>query len=313
MLYFQASLMPIPRTERPQSCIRDQRTRKLSAPPFLSTYSRYAKVYLALAVLCASLAAPTSATSAATIRNDCHCCAGSTEGGLLTTLTSTVVSDLRATGFVSTSQAAPLQTSSHLADDLVPTAGPLPLPRVKSWSIPKTCPWQIFWPLPDTPMPVIDNVNSPQFSLFPRPKVSPYKMTVYNFCSYDLWLEPHVGARVENVEHVAANGVYSRPFQAADEQGGVSLKVSKIKGNFARPVQIEYSRKVSTIAYDLSLIDCLGQTGETRYGKVVRNGNTSACAGHEAGLQLGNRQSRSFQCGSGAWCDDQAYFYEASQ
>lgn len=235
------------------------------------------------------------------------------ERSFLTTLTKTVTSDIRATGFVSVSQAAPVPTSSYLAHDLVPPAGALPLPRVDSWSIPKTCPWQIPWPLPNTPMPVIDGVDSPQFDLFPRPNVSAFEMTVYNFCSYDLWLEPHVGPRVEIVEHVAANGIYSRPFQAADEGLGINLKVSKTEANFEKPVQIEYSVTGSTIWYDISLIDCLGKTGELKYEKPVRNGDTSACAGHEAGLQLGNAQAKSFQCGAGVWCDDQAYLYEASK
>ena len=61
------------------------------------------------------------------------------------------------------------------------------------------------------------------------------------------------------------------------------------------------------------MIDCLGIEGRVAStGKPIRNGNTSGCAGHEAGLQLGNAGTWSWQCAPRAWCDDQAYFYEVS-
>lgn len=92
----------------------------------------------------------------------------------------------------------------------------------------------------------------------------------------------------------------------------VNLKVSKVEGSFAKPVQIEYSGTEGRISFDISLIDCLGTVMDPENGVYVKNGNTSACAGHEAGLQIGNDKSLSFQCRPGAWCDDQVYLYEVS-
>jgi hypothetical protein len=302
-------------------CTGGQRTRQLSAPLTLLLYGRYTKIILGVTVLCACLTAPASATTSATVGNDCPCCAELIQGAQPTTLTKTIVNDIRATRSVSLSQATPVQAGHTFTPDLTSLADPLSLPRVASWSVPETC-WKIAWPLPDTPMPVIDDVSLPQPSMFARPNTRANKITVYNFCAYDLWLQPIIGANaernlnadVESVQHIASHGEYSRHFQTTDVDRGISLKVSKVEGNFEKPVQIEYTLATfGDVYFDLSLIDCLGTTAEIRYGKPVRNGNTSACAGHEAGLQFGNAQGRSFQCGAGVWCDDQAYLYEASQ
>ncbi|KAJ4331398.1 hypothetical protein N0V87_009188 [Didymella glomerata] len=180
------------------------------------------------------------------------------------------------------------------------------LARVESWVIPATCPWKIPWPLPDTPQPTVDDVDIPQLSLFPRPDSTANTLTIYNYCDYDLYFEPHVGNTVEEVGHISAGGKLNRPFEAAPEGSGVNLKVSKTKGDYSKPVQIEYAVSSGTVWYDISLIDCLGRTEDG-----LRNGDTSACAGHEAGLQMGPaKDAISFQCGAGAWCDDQAYLYE---
>jgi hypothetical protein len=157
-------------------------------------------------------------------------------------------------------------------------------------------------------MPVIDNATIPQFSIFPRPVAVARLVTVYNYCHYDLWVQPVVGENVVKVERIPAGE--NLPFPIASDNAAVSLKVSKLDKSFAKPVQIEYSGKEGKVWYDLSLVDCLGTTTELENGTHLRNGDTSACAGHEAGLQLGNDRAMSFQCGSGAWCDDQAYFYE---
>jgi hypothetical protein len=142
--------------------------------------------------------------------------------------------------------------------------------------------------------------------LFPRPDSTANTLTIYNYCDYDLYFEPHVGNTVEEVGHISAGGKLNRPFEAAPEGSGVNLKVSKTKGDYSKPVQIEYAVSSGTVWYDISLIDCLGRTEDG-----LRNGDTSACAGHEAGLQMGPaKDAISFQCGAGAWCDDQAYLYE---
>lgn len=187
------------------------------------------------------------------------------------------------------------------------------LPRVKdSWTIPQACPWYIPWPLPSTPKPVIDNVDAPQLMLFSRPAAVANKITVYNYCGYDLWVEPYLGSISADVVQVPAGDKYAWPLTTNDDGSGNNLKISKIKENFNAPVQVEYSVAYGKVWYDLSLIDCLGRTGATIKGKIVRNGDTSACAGHEAGLQLGNANAMTFQCGPGVWCDDQAYMYEVS-
>ena len=180
------------------------------------------------------------------------------------------------------------------------------LARVESWVIPATCPWKIPWPLPDTPQPTVDDVAIPQLSLFPRPGSTANTLTIYNFCDYDLYFEPHIGNTVAEIGHISAGGKLDRPFEAAPEGSGVNLKVSKTEGDYSKPVQIEYAVSAGTVWYDISLIDCLGRTEDG-----LRNGDTSACAGHEAGLQMGPAaDALSFQCGAGAWCDDQAYLYE---
>ncbi|KAF2633037.1 hypothetical protein BU25DRAFT_406300 [Macroventuria anomochaeta] len=180
------------------------------------------------------------------------------------------------------------------------------LARVESWVIPATCPWKISWPLPDTPMPTVDDVEIPQLSLFPRPDSTANTLTIYNFCDYDLFFEPHIGNTLGEIGHIPAGGKLDRPFEAAPEGSGVNLKVSKTEGDYSKPVQIEYAVSAGTVWYDISLIDCLGRTEDG-----LRNGDTTACAGHEAGLQMGPaKDALSFQCGAGAWCDDQAYLYE---
>jgi hypothetical protein len=146
------------------------------------------------------------------------------------------------------------------------------LARVQSWTIPASCPWKIPWPLPDTPMPTIDNVNIPQLSLYPRPDSTANTLTIYNYCDYDLYFEPHVGNTVEDVGHISAGDKLDRPFEAAPEGSGVNLKVSKTKGDYSKPVQIEYAVSSGTVWYDISLIDCLGRTEDG-----LRNGDTSLC------------------------------------
>jgi hypothetical protein len=194
------------------------------------------------------------------------------------------------------------------AKDKVSAALDSVLERVASWTIPSTCPWSIPWPLPDTPNPTVDDVAIPQLELFPRPQTTANTLTIYNFCDYDLWFEPHIGNTLEATGHIPAGGKLDRPFEMAPEGSGVNLKVTKTEGDYSKPVQVEYAVSAGTVWYDLSLIDCLGRTPEG-----LRNGDTSACAGHEAGLQMGPAANAvSFQCGAGAWCDDQMYLYEVS-
>lgn len=202
-----------------------------------------------------------------------------------------------------------IKNKTDEAADKISDAVDSVLARVESWVIPATCPWKIPWPLPNTPMPTVDNVDIPQLSLFPRPQSTANTLTIYNFCDYDLYFEPHIGNTLAEIGHVPAGGKLDRPFEAAPQGSGVNLKVSKTEGDYSKPVQIEYAVSAGTVWYDISLIDCLGRTEAG-----LRNGDTTACAGHEAGLQMGpEKDAISFQCGAGAWCDDQAYLYEVSQ
>ncbi|KAF1847053.1 uncharacterized protein K460DRAFT_52514 [Cucurbitaria berberidis CBS 394.84] len=161
----------------------------------------------------------------------------------------------------------------------------------------KTC-WngQLQWPLPGMPNPCLDVVAA-QLNIFPLPITKPDTLTVHNYCSYNIYFNHFQGANMLESGNIAAGAKIDRPLF------GSVLKVSKTP-DMAKDVLVEYAVADGRLYYDLSLITCLGRTNG------VENGDTSACAGHEAGLQLGNSKSKSFQCAAGAWCDDQAYLYQ---
>jgi hypothetical protein len=167
----------------------------------------------------------------------------------------------------------------------------------------------IQWPLPASadgvlmPMPVVDNLTWTQLSLFARPESTPSKLTVMNYCSYDLYFE-HWNEAVK-----LSSGVIASGGSCKEAIAGTVMKVGK-DSIVGQPVQIEYSAPNGF--YDLSLIDCLARSEVEGPQKGFRTADTSACAGHEHGLQLSNPGSKAFQCAAGAWCDDQAYFYEVS-
>jgi hypothetical protein len=163
----------------------------------------------------------------------------------------------------------------------------------------KTC-WNgnLKWPLPNTVNPVID-VVSPQLSIFPRPDTTPHTLTVHNYCDYDIFYD-HLGAAGK-----LDNGTLSAGKSFNSPLSGNVFKASK-KSTMENDVLIEYNVAADgKLWYDLSLITCLGSTD----GKP--NSDTTACAGHEAGLQLGSKKWVAFQCAPGKWCDDQAYLYQA--
>ncbi|KAF1941501.1 hypothetical protein EJ02DRAFT_512421 [Clathrospora elynae] len=153
------------------------------------------------------------------------------------------------------------------------------------------------WPLPDTPNPVIES-NSEQLSLFDRPASTPNTLTVHNYCTYPLYFNHYHQADSLETGTLTAGQTINRPL------AGTVLKVYKTK-DMVKDVLVEYGiDSQNTMWYDLSLITCLGTTNG------LSNSDTSACAGHEAGLQLGNSGEMSFQCAGGAWCDDQVYLYK---
>lgn len=211
--------------------------------------------------------------------NSCYCCPSSS--GSATAEVRIQTSGLERTSTLTLDLQAQYTRSPSQTQSFAPQYSTLP--RVSSWLVPKACGWDIPWPLPDTPMPVIDNEDIPQLSIFQRPATVANSITIYNFCEYDLWLEPNVGSVVASIQHISPRGKINRPFHTAEQGFGVSLKVSRVEASFENPVQVEYAVKGDgKVWYNLSLIDCLGKTGEIRNGKPVRNGNTSACAGHEA-------------------------------
>ncbi|CAO2655280.1 Nn.00g103440.m01.CDS01 [Neocucurbitaria sp. VM-36] len=151
-------------------------------------------------------------------------------------------------------------------------------------------------PLPGTPNPVVD-VVAPQLSIFTLPIAKADTLTVHNYCSYDIFFDHFKGESKLESGSISAGASFDSPLS------GTVMKVSK-SSNMGKDMLIEYSVADGNLYYDLSLITCLGQTDG------LENNDTSGCAGHEAGLQLGNSVSKSFQCAAGAWCDDQVYLYQ---
>lgn len=166
-----------------------------------------------------------------------------------------------------------------------------------------TCwPGRLTWPLPNTPNPVVDK-PAPQLSIFARPVSKANMLTVHNYCSYDLYFNNFNGPTLLEHGKLAAKSSIERSLD------GDVMKVSKTE-DMAKDVLIEYNVNGDQLWYDLSLITCIGRNPDG-----LENGDLKDCAGHEAGLQLGNSntKSKSFQCAAEAWCDDQVYLYQVSQ
>lgn len=152
------------------------------------------------------------------------------------------------------------------------------------------------WPIPNTPLPCVD-VVAPQLSLFPRPATKANMLTVNNYCGYDIYYS-HLGSSTN-----APRGVIKAGQNIQQPLDGTLVRASKTpafngQDGYEWPSLVEYSVSSGQVYYDLSLITC------------INNGDTSNCAGHEAGLQLGGPNSKTFQCAAGAWCDDQVYMYQ---
>lgn len=202
-------------------------------------------------------------------------------------------------------QEEPSSTNNKPANDKPTThsSGDSTLERMSTSDVEaiyKTC-WngQLKWPLPNTPNPVVDKV-APQLSIFSLPASKADTLIVHNYCSYDLYFNHFNGGNSLESGKLAARDSIERPLS------GTVMKVSKTS-DMAKDVLIEYAvAGDGQLYYDLSLITCLGTTDG------MENGSTKDCAGHEAGLQLGNAQSKSFQCAAEAWCDDQVYLYQVS-
>jgi hypothetical protein len=162
---------------------------------------------------------------------------------------------------------------------------------------------RIKWPQNDLPPPVEDKPIR-QLTLFDRPETVPNTIIVHNYCNYDIHFT-HIN-QVKTLDNgiLKAGETYTSPLSTLP--GGV-WKGSKAY-DMSKVVLAEYSivQATNDLWYNLSLVKCLGVTN----GQYTTD--TNACAGHEAGLQFGNKQSKSYQCASGLWCDDQAYLYDVS-
>jgi hypothetical protein len=156
---------------------------------------------------------------------------------------------------------------------------------------------QLVWPQNDMPPPVTEQVSA-QLSIYKKPVAKAGTLTVHNYCAYDIHYQ-HLGNGLSgNTQVLSAGATSEYPLS------GTVWKASKTP-SLEKVVQIEYAVASNILYYDMSLIDCLGVTNG------LKNKDTSGCVGLESGLQLGN-QGFSFQCQKGAWCDDQAYFYQVS-
>jgi hypothetical protein len=177
------------------------------------------------------------------------------------------------------------------------------LPRMTNndvFAIYHTC-WdgKLIWPQNDMPQPVADQ-DSKQLNIYAIPATKPNTLTVHNYCNYDIYYQ-HLG-----VGSTLGEGILSAGTSYEHAVTGTVWKGSRTPSR-EKVVQVEYNvDQLGMLWYNISLIDCLGVTDK------LKNKDTGACAGLEAGLQLGNKDHFSFQCKPGTWCDDQAYFYYVS-
>ncbi|KAF2024780.1 hypothetical protein EK21DRAFT_77930 [Setomelanomma holmii] len=157
----------------------------------------------------------------------------------------------------------------------------------------------IQWPQNDCPLPVDEGQGGQQLSLYSIPASTPNTITIHNYCDYDIHYL-HLGASFSDSGVLRSKDTFTSPLIGTVWKGDKSPDI-------AHPVQVEYvvAQDTGLLWYDLSLIDCLA-----RGANGLRTKDTSKCAGHELGLQFGNKDMISWQCKPGAWCDDQMYFYE---
>lgn len=185
---------------------------------------------------------------------------------------------------------------NKLVDDVVDTVGDVvddvvALARMSSAEVEaiyKTC-WNgnIPWP---SRMPSAD-VPPRQLNLFSKPAATPNQLTINNYCSYPINYMHWDGSATP------VKGVLDAGATLNSGLTGTVFKASK-KADMSNELLVEYSVTGGMLWYNLSLITC------------IKGEDLSACAGHEGGLQLGNTESKSFQCAANSWCDDQAYIYQ---
>ncbi|KAH3979395.1 hypothetical protein HBI80_149820 [Parastagonospora nodorum] len=159
---------------------------------------------------------------------------------------------------------------------------------------------RIPWPQNDLPPPLADKPIQ-QLHIFKKPETAPNTLTIHNYCNYPIYYVHWNGPQNIGQGVIKAHDVFTSPLR------GSVIKASKTP-DLTKVVLIEYFNDKATkkLWYNLSLVKCLGVN--PRNGMYTTD--TSACAGHESGLQFGNKQVMSYQCAPGWWCDDQAYLYD---
>jgi hypothetical protein len=158
---------------------------------------------------------------------------------------------------------------------------------------------KLTWPQNDMPTPVKEQ-DSKQLIIYTAPATKPNTLIIHNYCNYDIHYLHLNGA------NTLGNGILEAGATTESPLSGTVWKASKT-ATMEKVVLVEYNvASTGLLWYNLSLIECLGVTNG------LKNKDTSACTGIEAGLQLGNKDNFSFQCKPGTWCDDQAYFYYVS-
>jgi len=159
---------------------------------------------------------------------------------------------------------------------------------------------RIPWPQNDLPPPLADKPIQ-QLNIFKKPETAPNTLTIHNYCNYPIYYE-HLGV-IQTEGLIKPHDTFTSPLS------GTVVKASKTPDR-AKVVLIEYFNDKTTnkLWYNLSLVKCLGVNPKNS----MYTTDTSACAGHEGGLQLGNKKGMTYQCAPGWWCDDQAYLYDVS-
>jgi hypothetical protein len=161
---------------------------------------------------------------------------------------------------------------------------------------------RIPWPQNDLPPPLADTPIK-QLKVFNPPETKPGRLIIHNYCNYPIHYVHWNGSINLGQGVLAAHDTFD------NELSGTVWKATKTPES-DKVVLVEYNVAADTglLWYNLSLVKCLGVNPDNK----MYTTDTSACAGHEAGLQFGNKGMMSYQCAPGRWCDDQAYLYDVS-
>jgi hypothetical protein len=158
----------------------------------------------------------------------------------------------------------------------------------------------IKWPIAGRPNPIV-NTEASQLKLYTPPKTTANMLTIHNYCNYPIDFDHWGQAKKIANGTLSASGTWGPEALSGSVWKARKQGIKPLQGKPYPDLLVEYVVVKGRLTYDISLITCLGEGMDT-----------SACPGHEAGLNLGNKEWKSFQCGPGKWCDDQVYLYEVS-